>query len=47
MKNLSIEDVDGDGPFAGVRPNAGGGDTVEDGEVLSVMGNNDVLCRPD
>jgi hypothetical protein len=29
--NVSIEDVDGDGPFAGVRPNAGGGG-ADDGE---------------
>ena len=45
MENVSIEDVDGDGPFAGVRPNAGGGSMVDDGEVLSVIGDNDVLHK--
>ena len=43
VENVSIEDVDGDGPFAGVWPNARGGGTVDDGEVLSVIGDNDVL----
>lgn len=41
VENVSIEDVDGDGPFAGARPKAGG--TAEDGEVLSVIGESDVL----
>ena len=45
MENVSIEDVDGEGPFAGVRPKAGGGGTVDDGEVLSVIGDNDVLRK--
>ena len=45
MENASIEDVDGDGPFAAVRPNTEGGGTVDDGEVLSVMGDNDVLRK--
>jgi len=43
VENVSTEDVDGEGPFAGVRPNAGGGGTAEDGEVLSVIGESDVL----
>ena len=43
VENMSIEDYDGDGPFADVRPNDGGGGTVDDGEVLSVIGVN----RPD
>jgi hypothetical protein len=43
VENVSIEDVDGDGPFAGVRPKAGGGGTADDGEVLSVIGERDVL----
>ncbi len=30
VENVSIEDVDGDGPFAGVRPKAGGGGTADD-----------------
>ena len=34
VKNVSIEDDDGDGPFADVRPNDGGGGTVDDGESL-------------
>ena len=34
-----------DGPFAGVQPNAGGSRTVDDGEDLSVMGDNDVLRK--
>ena len=37
VENGSIEDVVGDGPFAGVRPNAG--------EVLSVMGDNGILRK--
>ena len=45
VENVSIEDVDGDGPFAGVQPNAGGDGTVDDGEVLSVIGDNDVLRK--
>ena len=32
VENVSIEDDDGDGPFADVRPNDGGGGTVDDGE---------------
>ena len=43
VENVSIEDDDGDGPFAGVRPNDGGGGTVDDEEVLSVIG----VSRPD
>jgi len=43
VENVSTEDVDGEGPFVGVRPNAGGGGTAEDGEVLSVIGESDVL----
>jgi hypothetical protein len=43
VENVSIEDVDGDGQFAGVRPNAGGGGTVDYGEVLSVIGESEVL----
>ena len=44
MENVSIEDVDGDGPFAGVRPNAGGGGTADDDwEVRSVIGESEVL----
>ena len=43
VENVSIEDVDGDGPFVGVRPNTGGGGMVDNGEVLSVIGDNDVL----
>ena len=43
VENVSIEDDDGDGPFADVRPNDGGGGTVDDGEVLSVIG----VSRPD
>jgi hypothetical protein len=43
VENVSMEDVDGDGPFAGVRPNAGGGGTVDDGEVLSVIGERALL----
>ena len=45
VENVSIDDVDGDGPFAGVRPNAGGGGTVDDGEVLSVIGDNGALRK--
>jgi hypothetical protein len=41
---LSIEDADGEGPFAGVWPNAGGGGAADDGDVLSVIGESDVLC---
>jgi hypothetical protein len=33
--------VDGDGPFAGVRPNAG---TSDDREFLWVVEDSDVLC---
>jgi hypothetical protein len=43
VENVSIEDVDGDGPLAGVRPNAGGGGTADDWEVLSVIGERRVL----
>ena len=43
VENVSIEDVDGDGPFAGVWPNARGGGTVDDREVLSVIEDNNVL----
>ena len=28
-----------------MRPNAGGGGTIDDGEVLSVMGDNDILRK--
>ena len=45
MENVSIEDVDGEGLFAGVRPTAEGGGTIDDGEVLSVIGDNDVLRK--
>jgi hypothetical protein len=45
VENVSIEDVDGEGPFAGVRPKAGGGGTVDDGEVLSVIGERFVLRK--
>ena len=34
VKNVSIEDDDGDGPFTDVRPNDGGGGTVDDGEAF-------------
>jgi hypothetical protein len=43
VENVSIEDVYGDGLFAGVRPNAGGGCTVDHGEVFSVIRESDVL----
>lgn len=43
VENVSIEDVDGDGPFAGVRPKAGGVGTADDGEVLSEIGESDLL----
>lgn len=42
MNVLSIEDVDGEGPFAGLGPNAGGGGTTDDGDVLSIR-EGDVL----
>ena len=45
VENVSIEDVDGDGPFAGVQPNARGNNAVDDGEVLSVIRDNDILCK--
>ena len=37
VENVSIEGVVSDGPFAGVRPNAG--------EVLSVIGDNNILRK--
>ena len=44
VENVSIEDVEGEGPFAGVRPNAGGGGTADDDwEVRSVIGESEVL----
>jgi hypothetical protein len=45
VETVPIEDVDGDGPFAGVRPKAGGGGTADDGEVLSVIGERDLLHK--
>ena len=51
VENVSIEDVDGDGPFAGVRPKAGGGGTIDDGEVLSEIVErgllHDSVCEGD
>jgi hypothetical protein len=44
VENVSIEDVDGEGPFAGVRPNAGGGGIADDGDVLSVIVESRLLC---
>jgi hypothetical protein len=46
VEDISIEDVDGDGPFAGVRPKARGRGTVDDGKVRSVVGES-VLLRID
>lgn len=43
VENVSIEDVDGDGPFAGARPKGGGGGIADDWEVLSVIGESGVL----
>ena len=43
VENVSIEGVEGDGPFMGVWPNTGGSGMVDDREVLSVIGDNDVL----
>ena len=40
---MSIGNVDGDSPFAGVQPNDGGSGTVDDGEVFSVIG----VSRPE
>ena len=40
---VSVDDVDGDGPLAGVRPKAGGGGTAHDWDVLSMRGERDVL----
>ncbi len=40
VEHDSIEDVDSDGPFAGVRPKARGGGTTDDGEVLLVIGKS-------
>ena len=45
IEKVSIEDVDDDSLFVGVWPNAGVGGTVDDGEVLSVIGDKDVLCK--
>jgi hypothetical protein len=44
VENVSIEDVDGEGPLAGVRPNAGGGGTADDGDVLLVIVDSRLLC---
>ena len=35
VENVSNDEVDGDGPFAGVRPKAGGEGTADDWDVLS------------
>lgn len=39
VENVSIEDVDGDGPFASVWPPS----TADDEEVHSVIGESEVL----
>jgi hypothetical protein len=44
VENVSIEDVDGEGPFAGVRPNASGGGIADEGEDLSVIVESRPLC---
>ena len=43
VENVSIYDGDGDGPFAGLRLKADGGGTADDWDVLSVIGESDVL----
>ena len=45
IENVLIEDVDGDGLFTGMQLNTGGDGTVDDGEVLSVIEDNNVLCK--
>lgn len=40
---MSIEDVDDEGPFAAVQPNAGCGSTADDGDARSVSGESDIL----
>ena len=43
VENVSVDEVAGDGPFAGVRPKAGGVGTADDWDVLSVIGDSEVL----
>jgi hypothetical protein len=43
MENVSIEDVNVDGPSGGVRPKAGDEGIADDGGVDSVIGANDIL----
>src|ERR1700761_6105000 len=40
VENVSVDDVDGDGPFAGVPPKAGSRGTADDWDVLSVRSDN-------
>ena len=45
VENVVMDEVDGVGPFAFVRPNAGGGGTMEDGDVRSLIWESGVLRR--
>lgn len=40
VENVSVVDVDGDGPLSGVRPKAGSGGIAGEGVRLSVIGES-------